>query len=137
MSDREFVDTNVLIYAFDRSAGEKREAALRLLERLWSERAGCVSIQVLQEFYVTAVKKLNMPESDVTRQVERLGRWKVHRPEVEDLLNAIDLHRRRRISFWDAMIVRSAVVLGCSVVYSEDLTDGQKWDSLIVRNPFL
>jgi len=57
MNGKEFVDTNILIYAFDRTAGKKRETAAALVERLWTERAGCVSLQLLQEFYVTATKK--------------------------------------------------------------------------------
>ena len=136
MNGKEFVDTNVLIYAFDRSAGAKREAAAGLLERLWSQRSGCVSLQILQEFYVTATRKLDMPARHAARQVERLGAWTLHRPALEDVLAAIELHRRKQVAFWDALIIRSAIKLGCSVLWSEDLTDGQRWVSVTVRNPF-
>lgn len=70
-------------------------------------------------------------------QVERLGKWKVHRPSLEDVLASIELHRRKRISFWDALILRSAAQLGCSVLWSENLKDGLKYEAVIVRNPFL
>jgi predicted nucleic acid-binding protein len=137
MNDKEFVDTNVLIYALDRSAGRKRTIALELLERLWEDRRGCVSLQVLQEFYATATKKLGMPPADAARQVERLGAWTVHRPSLQDLLAAIELHRRRQVPFWDALILRSAIGLGCSTLWTEDFSDGQKWDLVTVRNPFI
>jgi len=54
----EFVDTNVLIYAFDATAGEKRRVAVELITRLWLDRRGCISLQVLQEFYVAVTRKL-------------------------------------------------------------------------------
>jgi predicted nucleic acid-binding protein len=136
MNGKEFVDTNILIYAFDRTAGKKWETAAALLERLWSERAGCVSLQVLQEFYVTATKKLRMPSGEALAQVERLGKWTVHRPSVNDVLQAIQLHRARKLSFWDAMILRSAIGSACVLMWSEDLSDGQRWEGLMVRNPF-
>jgi len=136
MSGREFVDTNVLIYAFDRTAGKKREAAVSLLTRLWSDQIGCLSLQVLQEFYVTATKKLKMAPAEAFAQIDRFGKWTVHRPEVDDVLAAIQLHREKKVSFWDAMILRSAMRSGCDLVWSEDLSDGQRWDGVIVRNPF-
>jgi predicted nucleic acid-binding protein len=136
MSDREFVDTNILIYAFDRTAGKKRETAVALLARLWSDRIGCLSLQVLQEFYVTATKKLKMAPAEAYAQIDRFGKWTVHRPEVEDVLVAIQLHREKKVSFWDAMILRSAMSSGCDLVWSEDLSDGQRWDGVTVRNPF-
>ena len=135
MSGREFVDTNILVYAFDRSAGAKRTMAAALMERLWSERRGCVSVQVLQEFYVTATR-LGMPPGDALSQVERLGKWTVHRPGLEDLLDAIQLQRQKQVSFWDAMIVTSGLKLGCSLLWSEDLSTGQRWGGLTVKNPF-
>ena len=136
MNGREFVDTNVLIYAFDRTAGKKRETAATLLARLWSDRIGYLSLQVLQEFYVTATKKLKMAPAEAYAQIDRFGKWTVHRPEVDDVLVAIQLHREKKISFWDAMILRSAMSSGCDLLWSEDLSDGQRWDGVIVRNPF-
>ena len=136
MNGKEFVDTNILVYAFDRTAGDKREKATTLLTRLWSERTGCLSLQVIQEFYVTSTKKLAMPAADALAQVERFGKWTVHRPALDDVLLAIQLHRAKRISFWDALILRSAMAAGCSVLWTEDFSAGQRWDDLVVRNPF-
>ena len=136
MSGKEFVDTNILIYAFDLTAGKKRDAAAALIERLWIERIGCISVQVLQEFYVTATKKLSMPPADAAAQVERLGNWMIHRPALNDVLSAIRMHREKKISFWDAMILHSAISLDCTLVWSEDLSAGQQWNGLAVQNPF-
>ena len=132
----EFIDTNILIYAFDRSAGEKHRIAVDLVRRLWSERRGWISLQVMQEFYVSATRKLKLPVDAATLQVRRLGFWRVHRPLVDDILAAIDLHQRHSVSFWDALILRSAQASQCSVLWSEDLSNGQRWGNLEVRNPF-
>ena len=136
MNANEFVDTNILVYAFDLSAGPKREIALGLIERLARERTGCASVQVLQEFYVTVTKKLSMPPDEAARQIERLGYWNIHRPGVADVLAACRTHREHPVSFRDAMVVESANRLGCRVLWSEDLSDGRQWGNATVRNPF-
>ena len=132
----EFVDTNILIYAFDRSAGDKHRIAVDLMTRLWTDRRGCISLQVLQEFYVAGTRKLKLPTDEAASQVRRLGLWRVHRPLVDDILAAIELHQRHSVSFWDALILRSAQASQCSVLWSEDLQNGQRWGNLEVRNPF-
>ena len=132
----EFVDTNILIYAFDATAGDKRRVAVELITRLWLDRRGCISLQVLQEFYVAATKKLILEPEQAALQVNRLGRWSVHRPSVDDVLGAIELHRSHSVSFWDGMILRSAQASQCSILWSEDMSGGQRWGNLEVRNPF-
>ena len=133
-----FVDSNVLIYAHDRGAGTKHEVARDLIERLWTERSGRLSVQVLQEFFVNVTRKLARPvEAGEAREVvSDYAYWGVHRPGAVDVLAAIDLHQRTGISFWDAMIVRSAVSLGCAELYSEDLNEGQLYEGVRVENPF-
>jgi predicted nucleic acid-binding protein len=135
---RAFVDTNILVYAHDTTAGAKRDAAVALLERLWGSGTGCLSIQVLQELFVTLTRRLPRPLDAQAAEdaVEDFARWTVHAPGSEDVLAAIDLHRRHRISFWDAMIVRSAAQLGCNLLYSEDLSAGQRYDGVLVVDPF-
>ncbi len=132
----EFVDTNILIYAFDTTAGNKRQVAVELISRLWLDRLGCISLQVLQEFYVAATRKAILRPEEAGLQVHRLGRWRVHRPSVEDVLAAIDLHRGHSVSFWDGLILRSAQASQCSILWSEDMASGQRWGNLEVRNPF-
>ncbi|WP_448569723.1 PIN domain-containing protein [Thermus sp.] len=133
----EFVDTNVLVYAYDRSAGKKRTRAIALLERLILGRRLALSLQVLQEFYVVATRKLPQPlEPGVARQVLKdLGKARVHAPSLEDVLEAAELSERHRLSFWDAMILQSARALGARVVWSEDLHPAQ-YGSVRVENPF-
>ena len=142
MSDADrpqFVDTNVLIYAHDESAGVKHEAAKQLLTELWKNRTGYVSLQVLQEFYVNVTQKVAKPlASEVAAEIiANLGAWPVHRPEIQDVLDAIGLQNRFQISFWDAMILTSAIALGCEIVWSEDLNPGQRYDTVVVKNPFV
>ncbi len=141
MSDeasREFVDANVLVYAFDSSAVAKQVAAREVLERLWESGAGCVSVQVLQEFFVTVTRKVSKPLSigDAADRVREFATWKVFAPTAEDVLAAIGVQQQARISFWDAMIVRAAVELKCDVLWTEDLADGQLLRGVRIRNPF-
>jgi predicted nucleic acid-binding protein len=136
MNAGEFLDTNILVYAADKGAGPKRDIALDLLEMVGATRTACLSVQVLQEYYVTVTKKLALPKRDALGHVERLGRWRVHRPTVGDIIAACQAHDSQPISFWDAMILRSASQMGCQVVWSEDLTDGWEWQGVTVRNPF-
>jgi predicted nucleic acid-binding protein len=133
----EFVDTNILLYAYDHSEPIKQARAQALLEDLWQRREGCLSVQVLQEFYVNATRKLSRPLSpDIARQaVDDYTPWIIHMPTPRDVLAAIDLHQAHQVSFWDAMVLRSARELGCLLVWSEDLNPGQRFETLEVRNP--
>jgi predicted nucleic acid-binding protein len=135
---REFVDANVLVYAFDSSAGQKRGAAQALLERLWDSNTGCVSIQVLQEFFVTITKKIAkpLPVEDATARIREFAAWKVFVPSPDDVVAAIGLHTKAKIGFWDAMIVLAAAESGCDVLWTEDLSDGQTLRGVRIRNPF-
>ena len=141
MSDNpvfQFIDTNVLIYAYDLSQGVKHDKALALIESLWQSGNGCLSTQVLQEFYVNVTRKAAKPLSpDQAAQIIRdFSNWHIHRPAAEDILAAIDLHQHYQISFWDAMVLRSARQSNCETVWSEDLSDGQAYDGIRVSNPF-
>ncbi len=133
---REFVDTNILLYALDRTSVNYR-AAQNLIERLAATRSGCVSIQVLQEFYVNATRKYSLSADIALAYVERLSKWVVDSPQPLDVVTAIQVHRRFGISFWDAMVVSSARRQGCRIVWSEVLNDGQDYEGVVVRNPFL
>lgn len=133
---RSFVDTNVLAYAHDAASPRKRAVAAELVARLWREGGGCLSIQVLQEFFVTVTRNGAPAPAAVEALVSDYARWTLHEPHARDVLAAIELHRRAQISFWDAMIVRSASVLRCEVLYTEDLNAGQELDGVLVVNPF-
>jgi predicted nucleic acid-binding protein len=133
----EFVDTNVLIYAHDRSTGRKHEKAVELLTRLFVERARAISIQVLIEFYSAAIKKLKFTSAEAEDVLVDMAAWAIHRPGHDDLIRAARLHRRYNISWWDALILNSATELGCNVLWTEDLSHGQRYGAVTVRNPFL
>lgn len=139
MSAKAFVDTNILVYAHDITGGRKRTIAQTLLEGLWLEGTGSLSIQVLQEFYVTLTRKL---EADAVAPraaralISTYARWSTHRPGAPDVLAAIDLHQRQQLSFWDAMIVTSAASLGCTQLFTEDLNHGQTISGVQITDPF-
>lgn len=135
---RVFVDTNVLVYAYDLSAGEKHERGREMVAGLWRDRSGCISVQVLQEFFVNVTRKIPKPLPAARAQeiVSDLSYWKTHSPTAQDVVEAIALHERLSLSFWDAMIVRSAASSGCDTLYSEDLNARQTYDGIRVHNPF-
>ena len=136
MSAREFLDSNVLVYAHDLSAGAKREQAAALVRGLWRSGDGCLSVQVLQEFYTVTTKKKLLEPAAAEGLVEQYTYWLVHEPGAQEVLSAVRLHQSALISFWDAMIVTSAGRLGCEVVWSEDLNAGQQVVGVRVQNPF-
>jgi predicted nucleic acid-binding protein len=135
---REFVDTNVLVYAFDPSAKLKQAAAARLLERLWESGTGCLSVQVLQEFFIIVTRKVGRPLSvdEAADRVREFAAWKVFAPAAADVLAAIALHKQAQISFWDAMIVQAAAELGCETIWTEDLSDKQVLQGVRIHDPF-
>ena len=134
----EFVDTNVLVYAHDTKAGSRHLAARELLARLWRDRAGAISVQVLQEFVVVTTRKIRSPiDLDLAeRIVSSYAAWPVHEPGADDVVGAIDIVRRHGLSFWDAMIVRSAARLECDVLWTEHLNPGQTYDAVRAEDPF-
>jgi predicted nucleic acid-binding protein len=136
---RQFLDANVLVYAFDTSAGPKKTAAERLLTELWETGAGCLSVQVLQEFFVTVTRKVSRPLSpeDATERIREFAAWRVFSPTADDILAAIALHREARIAFWDAMVVHAAAECACDVLWTEDLTHGQVLRDVRIMNPFV
>ena len=134
----EFCDTNVLVYAHSAAADARWTRAQQLVNRLADERVGALSIQVLQEFYVTITRRGTPPLSPEAARaiVEDLTAWRVVEPRARDVLDAIDGSVRWRVSFWDAMLLVAANRAGASVFWSEDMNDGQLYGSVTVRNPF-
>jgi predicted nucleic acid-binding protein len=138
MSDRYFVDTNILMYAHDTAAGGKHARAKALVEDLWQNRSGVVSTQVLQELAVNLRRKAGNPlDAKATRDVvsDYLA-WQVVVNGGDSILEALEMEARYQISFWDALIIQAAQTAGADVLYSEDLSDGQRYGSVKVENPF-
>jgi predicted nucleic acid-binding protein len=136
MTDRVFVDTNIFVYADDRAARAKRVRARAVLSELVRTRRAVVSTQVMQEYFAAAVQKLGLSPARARIRVERLNRLDVVLIRPELILGAIDLCRLHALSFWDALIVRSASAAGCGRLLSEDMQDGQTIDGVRIVNPF-
>jgi len=108
------------------------------LSESWGRTGASLSVQVLQEFYVTVTRKLKRPLAleNAHRIVASLSHWQVHAPQAADVLAAIDLHATAQLSFWDSMIITSAAQLNCRVLLSEDLSAGQEIAGVTIVNPF-
>ena len=138
MSDSIFVDTNVLVYSRDASESHKQPLAAAWMAHLWKHRTGRLSYQVLQEFYVTVVFKLEPGlDPDKARQDMRaFFSWQPLPVDSRIMEGAWGIQDRFRLSWWDALIVFSAQVMGCSYLLTEDLQEYQKLGDLVVINPF-
>jgi predicted nucleic acid-binding protein len=138
MNDKAFVDTNILMYAHDATAGPRHERAKTLVQELWHTRSGVVSTQVLQELCVNLRRKTGQPTSlRTTREIvtDYLS-WEVVVNTGESVLEALEIEDHHGISFWDALVIQAAESAGAAVLYSEDLSDGQSYGSVRVVNPF-
>jgi predicted nucleic acid-binding protein len=136
--DKVFVDTNILIYAYDVSASRKHEVARQIVSDLWNSGYGVLSIQVLQEFFVNVTQNIPKPlDRRLARDiVADFLKWEVIINDGESILEAVDVLLRYGLSFWDALIVGAAARSGAAVLLSEDLKHGQVIHGLTIRNPF-
>ena len=139
MNGRSFVDTNILVYAQDQTAGTKHEIALNVTERLWNSNLGVLSTQVLQEFCVIVTRKIARPMSfaQLRRILDDYLSWEVVINAPAATLGALQLQERYQISFWDALLIHAAKTAEVEILYSEDLSHGQRYGSVRVVNPFL
>jgi predicted nucleic acid-binding protein len=137
--DKVFVDTNILVYAYDSSAGDKHKIAQKEICGLWDSGLGLVSTQVLQEFYVCLTKKVPRPiDPGKARDIiQDLLQWKVIINDGPSILEAIDLQTKHRLGFWDALILQAAVKGGAGILLSEDFESGRLIGRVRFRNPFL
>jgi predicted nucleic acid-binding protein len=136
MSGLAFFDTNVLVYADDDSSPRKQNRAIALFAEHIGNGTAVLSLQVLQEYFAAATRKLGIHAELAQRKVEILARARVVRFEASDVIAAIELHRLAQISFWDALIVHAARSAGAAVLYTEDLQPESVWGGMRVINPF-
>jgi predicted nucleic acid-binding protein len=132
----EFVDTNILVYAHDGGAGVRHNKASGLMKRLTEDGNGAVSTQVLAEFYNIATKRLGRKSEEAETAIADFVIWAIHRPTHDSLLHACRLQRRYKLSWWDALLVQSAIEMESRILWTEDLNDGQRYGAVTVRNPF-
>lgn len=134
---RSFLDTSILLYCDDPVHVSKQRRALELVLEHKAQRTGVVSLQVLQEYFVNATRKLGLDPGLARQKVEAYSRFDVVEPVAADILAAIDFHRLHGISYWDALVLHSARKSGCRVVLTEDMQHGQEFDGVKIVNPFL
>lgn len=140
MSDRFFLDTNIFVYSFDKSTPKKARRALKLIRRALEKRRGIVSYQVVQEFFNVALRRFDEPMSSTDAEQYLLTTF---RPLLEVQSShglysrALQLTSRYPIPWYEALIVASAIEGRCGVLYSEDFQHGQRFNGLLIENPFL
>jgi len=137
MSGKYFIDTNILVYAHDRSAGAKHRRAQMLIQKLWESGEGALSTQVLQELCVNLRRKASHPLSseELRRIIQDYCTWEVVTNTPQSVVRALEIEQRYRTSFWDALILDAAESCGASILYSEDMAAGQRYGTLQVVNP--
>ncbi len=138
MKDKIFLDTNIIVYAHDRSSGDKHADAREIMDYLWENRKGVISVQVLQEFFVCVTKKISkpLPIKNARDILDYLSTWDVVANDKHIILKAIDIQERYQFSFWDSLIIQAAIQGQARIVLSEDLPGGQVVKDLKILNPF-
>ena len=136
---RSFFDTNILVYLFDNDAPEKQAVAEALVTKEAASGQLVISTQVLQELYVTLTRKLSepLPEEDAEQVIQNFSSFPVVGIDTRHIQGAISRSRLFRFSFWDALIIESAITSGAQTLYTEDLQAGQQIETLLIKNPFL
>jgi predicted nucleic acid-binding protein len=137
MADKYFVDTNILIYAHDRTTGIKHGRARELIEKLWTSGQGVLSTQVLQELCVNLRCKVARPlgVDEIRRLVNDYMSWEIVVNSAESVIQALEIEIRYKTSFWDALILQAAEQSGAAILYSEDLAARQSYGTVRVVNP--
>ena len=138
MNGKVFVDTNILIYAFDIDAGRKHEIAKEILKDLWAQKSGALSMQVLQEFYSNVTRKIAVPLSRSLARtiVMHYSQWCIETSPAE-ITRAFQIEDLHQVSFWDALILAAAYKAEAGCVLTEDLNHGQRIEGIRIENPFL
>lgn len=136
---RAFLDTNVLVYLFDADAPDKQEQARALLQAEVANGRAVLSTQVLQEFYVAVTRKLARPLDALTAEaaLRCLAELPVTPVDSALVLRAAQLSRTDNLSFWDSLIVMTALQSCAKFLYSEDLQHGRVVEGMQIVNPFL
>lgn len=139
MSDKIFVDTNILIYAHDLSAGYRHVKASSVIESLWEAETGVLSTQVLQEFYVAIMHKVKNPlkPAEAREIIRNYLAWPVQINDPEMTIRASEIEEKNGLSFWDALIVAAALQLQAKKIITEDLNHGQIIEGILIENPLI
>ena len=137
MAGRSFIDTNVLVYAEASDEPVKQRSALTLLKRLYDDKEGVISTQVLQEYCNVALKKLRLDPVYIRAQLDLFEQFEVVQVTPAIIRGGLDLQQSRNVSFFDSMVLASAHASGCNVIWSEDMNTGEVINGMTIANPFL
>lgn len=135
MPGKTFLDTNILVYAVDQDAGPRRETSRKVIESVVADGSGVISTQVMQEFYVTATRKLGMPPLAAKTVLNTFAVFEIVQISPALIQDAIDCAVLNTLSFWDALIIAAAASAGCARVFTEDLNAGQSVLGVAIENP--
>ena len=138
MSDKLFFDTNILVYAFDKSDKLKHNISSNLIKTAFENRNGCISTQVLQEFFVVTTQKIEktLTINDARDIIKDFSVWTVIDTNLPVILQSIEVMKGHKLSFWDSLIICAAKVAGCSTIYTEDLSHKQVIENIKIINPY-
>ncbi len=133
-----FLDTNILVYAYDLDEKLKHQIAKDILTDCWNNRSGTLSTQVIQEFYVTLTRKLpkKLPVHEIREIIREFMSWPIYQITSVDIVKASELEEKYGYTFWDSLIITAAQNTDAAILYSEDMQDGQQLDNLRIINPF-
>lgn len=139
MPDLVFVDSNILVYAHDRSNPAKQAKAREAVRQCWTEWNGCLSLQVLQEFYASVTRKVRhpLPKKLARDLIATYAVWRLAFLTPDHVIAASRLEERYRLQFWDALIISAAQHLSAGTILSEDLQHGAEIEGISIRNPLL
>lgn len=138
MKDRCFIDTNILIYPFDNSNFSKQNACSNFLTQILIDAEPVISTQTLGEFFNVAVRKLSFSKQDAMYEVQNLAAtFPVYEIKTENVLHAMQISKTIQSSYWDSLILAMTIDTGCSILYSEDLNNGQEIEGVKIVNPFI
>ena len=138
MTDKVFVDTNILVYAHDLDSGNKHNQAAEIVSQLWESRNGVLSTQVLQEFHATLTRKVTstLSKLEARKLVQKYSHWHLVLNDPSIIIQASEIEESNNISFWDALIVSAAYSQNVPTILTEDLNHGQIIEGIFIKNPF-
>jgi predicted nucleic acid-binding protein len=138
MSDKVFLDTNILVCAYDENEPKKQQKAQDILTDGIEQESSFLSVQVLGEFFNVVTRYIPQPMSsdEALEIIDMLRIMPVQEIDLIMVKRAIDTHKTYKISYWDSLILSAAERAGCTMLFSEDLSDGQTYQNILVRNPF-
>ena len=137
MPGKVFLDTNILAYAHDAGSPDKQRKSREVISKLAESGEGAISTQIMQEFFVTATRKLGVPPLAVKGVLKTFAAFEVVQVSPDLVHEAIDCSILNELSFWDSLVLASAAAAGCSAVYTEDLNAGQTILGVKIENPLV